>query len=115
MLSVVSDLIKTIPVILYNVWWWFVSYPVVEWKLPSQLVFCTDRLLREVMPSGDLQQHLGLSYLHEEMMVSLNPSLVENLGIQKLKCHHLMEVAKGITLSLSQDDMIGKLWELLCF
>lgn len=64
--------------------------------------------MREVMSSSDLQQHLGLSYLHDDIAAVLNPSLVQSLGIQKLRSHHLMDVVKGVVHSLQQEDMIGR-------
>ncbi len=42
----------------------------IEWKLPSQLVMTTDKLVKEVITAQQLQHHLSLSYLHDQVSLS---------------------------------------------
>ena len=71
-----------------------------QWKLPSQLVLCQDQLIREVISSSLLRQHLSLDYLHKDVAKALNPPLIQNLGVQVLSMQHLIEIGKVILSGL---------------
>ena len=64
--------------------------------MPSQLVLTRDALMKDVVTSDVLQQHLGLSYLHSGVAASLSPSLRQALDIHTLHADHLIQVGKII-------------------
>lgn len=66
-----------------------------EWVLPCKAVFCEDRTIQELVTSALLEEHLGLSYLHPEMVPALNPTLRSRLGIETLSSKHLIEIGKA--------------------
>lgn len=72
--------------------------------MPSQLVLCKDVLLREVASSALLREHLGFDYLHRDVAAVLNPLVVQNLGIQTLTIHHLIEIGKVIIGKLNSEQ-----------
>ncbi|XP_078347983.1 uncharacterized protein LOC144633073 isoform X2 [Oculina patagonica] len=66
-----------------------------EWVLPCKAVFCEDRTIQELVTPALLEEHLGLSYLHPEMVAALNPTLRSRLGIETLSSKHLIEIGKA--------------------
>ncbi|XP_022793492.1 uncharacterized protein LOC111332406 isoform X4 [Stylophora pistillata] len=63
--------------------------------LPSQAIVCEDSVIQELIPSTLLEEHLGLRYLHPEMVPALNPTLRSRLGIETLSSRHLIDIAKA--------------------
>lgn len=63
--------------------------------LPCQAIVCEDSVIQELIPSILLEEHLGLSYLHPEMVPVLNPTLRSRLGIETLSIKHLIEIGKA--------------------
>ena len=80
----------------------------VQWKLPSQLVLTKDPLVRDVITSGLLRDHLGLDFLHKDVAAILNPSLMTSLGVQVLTTSHLIEIGKVIVSRMSGSNTVGK-------
>lgn len=66
-----------------------------EWVLPCKAVFCEDSAMQELVTPALLQEHLGLSYLHPEIVPALNPTLRSRLGIETLSSKHLIEIGKA--------------------
>lgn len=63
--------------------------------LPCQAIVCEDSVIQELIPSILLEEHLGLSYLHPEMVPVLHPTLRSRLGIETLSLEHLIEIGKA--------------------
>lgn len=66
-----------------------------DWVLPCKAIFCEDSTVQELITSALLEEHLGLSYLHPEMVPALNPTLRSRLGIETLSSKHLIEIGKA--------------------
>ena len=66
-----------------------------DWVLPCKAIFCEDRTMQQLITPALLQEHLGLSYLHPEMVPALNPTLRSRLGIETLSSKHLIEIGKA--------------------
>ena len=79
----------------------------VSWMLPSQVVLSKDSLVREVISPDLLKEILGLHYLHEEVATSLNPALLDSLGIQTLGISHLIEFGK-VWVTKVQENKEGR-------
>ena len=63
-----------------------------NWVLPSVAIFSEDSMIQELITPALLKEHLGLSYLHPEIVPALNPTLRFRLGIETLSSRHLMDI-----------------------
>ena len=63
-----------------------------NWVLPSVAIFSEDSMIQELITPALLNEHLGLSYLHPEIVPALNPTLRFRLGIETLSSKHLMDI-----------------------
>lgn len=81
--------------------------PGLQWRMPSQLVFSNDPLVREVISGALLREHLGCDYLHRGVAAALNQQLLQSLGVQSLTTQQLIEVGKSIVERLN-DSKTGK-------
>ena len=63
-----------------------------NWVLPSVAIFSEDSMIQELITPALLKEHLGLSYLHPEIVPALNPTLRFRLGIETLSSKHLMDI-----------------------
>ena len=63
-----------------------------NWVLPSVAIFSEDNMIQELITPALLKEHLGLSYLHPEIVPALNPTLRFRLGIETLSSKHLMDI-----------------------
>lgn len=66
-----------------------------DWVLPCKAIVCEDRTMQQLITPALLLEHLGLSYLHPEMVPALNPTLRSRLGIETLSSKHLIEIGKA--------------------
>ncbi|XP_051530357.1 uncharacterized protein LOC127427065 isoform X2 [Myxocyprinus asiaticus] len=64
----------------------------VEFKQPSQLAVCQDRLIQDVIRGEDLCRNLSLSYLHPSLQSSLSNSLLTALGVHRLRASEIITV-----------------------
>uniref|UniRef100_A0A3B1JM69 Wu:fj29h11 n=1 Tax=Astyanax mexicanus TaxID=7994 RepID=A0A3B1JM69_ASTMX len=91
----------------------------VEFKLPSQVAVCQDPLIQEVIGGEELFKHLNLSYLHPVLQSALSQSLLNSLGIHRLRGHEITTVICAMAKSLAQhgdlqsDNGLQKLAKLL--
>ncbi|XP_060717612.1 uncharacterized protein wu:fj29h11 [Tachysurus vachellii] len=91
----------------------------VEFKLPSQVAVCQDPLIQDVIGGEELCKHLNLSYLHPALQSSLSSSLLNALGVQRLKAANITTVICAMAKSLVQeggihsDEGLKKLAKLL--
>ena len=46
-----------------------------NWVLPTEAIFSEDSMIQELITPALLKEHLGLSYLHPEIIPALNPAL----------------------------------------
>ncbi|XP_077982386.1 uncharacterized protein LOC144437336 [Glandiceps talaboti] len=76
-----------------------------EWKLPSELAVTRDPLLRQVITSDLLHQHLNRCYLHPNVLSAISMPLINMLGVQTLSVKHLLEVGKAITSQTDEDTL----------
>ena len=63
-----------------------------NWVLPTEAIFSEDSMIQELITPALLKEHLGLSYLHPEIVPALNPTLRFRLGIETLSSKHLMDI-----------------------
>ena len=63
-----------------------------NWVLPTEAIFSDDSMIQELITPALLKEHLGLSYLHPEIVPALNPTLRFRLGIETLSSKHLMDI-----------------------
>ena len=63
-----------------------------NWVLPTEAIFSADSMIQELITPALLKEHLGLSYLHPEIVPALNPTLRFRLGIETLSSKHLMDI-----------------------
>lgn len=70
------------------------------WKIPSQTVRVRDPLVRSVITPDLLRTHLNLYYLHNEVAVTLNPSLMDCLGIESLSSKHMFQLGKALIVDM---------------
>ncbi|KAL1263883.1 hypothetical protein QQF64_004238, partial [Cirrhinus molitorella] len=91
----------------------------VEFKQPSQLAVCQDRLIQDVIGGEDLCRSLSLSYLHPALQSRLSSSLLTALGVHRLKAAEIITVTCAMARELVQhsqlktDDDLKKLARLL--
>lgn len=85
-----------------------------QWKLPTQLLICSDPLVREIVSGSLLRRCLGLDYLNLEVEKCLNISLLESLGVQSLTTYHLIEVGKSMVATLNASGSDGMPLEHIC-
>ena len=74
------------------------------WALPSEAIFCEDSIIQELITSTLLEEHLGLRYLHPEIVPALNPALRSRLGIETLSSKHLMDIGKAEVKKASKES-----------
>ncbi|XP_072524200.1 uncharacterized protein [Salminus brasiliensis] len=75
----------------------------VEFKLPSQVAVCQDPLIQEVIGGEELFKHLNLSYLHPALQSALSQSLLNALGIHRLRGPEITTVICAMAKSLAQN------------
>ena len=63
-----------------------------NWVLPTEAIFSEDSMIQKLITPALLKEHLGLSYLHPEIVPALNPTLRFRLGIETLSSKHLMDI-----------------------
>ena len=63
-----------------------------NWVLPTEAIFSEDSMIQELITPALLKEHLGLSYLHPEIVPALNPTLRFRLGIETLSSKHVMDI-----------------------
>ncbi|XP_057214332.1 uncharacterized protein LOC130569018 [Triplophysa rosa] len=74
----------------------------VEFKQPSQLAMCHDRLIQDVIGGEDLCRSLSLSYLHPALQSSLSGSLLTALGVHHLRTTEIITVTCAMAKDLVQ-------------
>ncbi|XP_065109604.1 uncharacterized protein [Paramisgurnus dabryanus] len=74
----------------------------VEFKQPSQLAVCQDRLIQDVIGGMDLCKSLSLSYLHPALQSSLSSSLLTALGVHRLRATEIITVTCAMAKELVQ-------------
>lgn len=74
----------------------------VEFKQPSQLAVCHDRLIQDVIGGEDLRRSLNLSYLHPTLQSSLSGSLLTALGVHRLRTTEIITVTCAMAKDLVQ-------------
>ncbi|XP_056626776.1 uncharacterized protein wu:fj29h11 isoform X3 [Triplophysa dalaica] len=74
----------------------------VEFKQPSQLAVCHDRLIQDVIGGEDLLRSLSLSYLHPALQSSLSGSLLSALGVHRLRTSEILAVTCAMAKDLVQ-------------
>ncbi|XP_078599079.1 uncharacterized protein LOC144874602 isoform X2 [Branchiostoma floridae x Branchiostoma japonicum] len=82
----------------------------ISWKLPSQTILSHDPLVKDVIDSQLLSNHLNLFYIHGDVAAVLEryPALSTVLGIQKLSTNHLIEVGKAMATTFMQQPEAGE-------
>ncbi|XP_050980031.1 uncharacterized protein wu:fj29h11 isoform X2 [Labeo rohita] len=78
----------------------------VEFKQPSQLAVCQDRLIQEVIGGEDLCKSLSLSYLHPALQSRLSSSLLTALGVHRLKAAEIITVTCAMARELVQHSRL---------
>ncbi|KAL0180182.1 hypothetical protein M9458_025624, partial [Cirrhinus mrigala] len=78
----------------------------VEFKQPSQLAVCQDRLIQEVIGGEDLCKSLSLSYLHPALQSRLSSSLLTSLGVHRLKAAEIITVTCAMAKELVQHSRL---------
>ncbi|XP_059387671.1 uncharacterized protein LOC132121937 [Carassius carassius] len=74
----------------------------VEYKQPSQLAVCQDRLIQDVIGGEDLCRSLSLSYLHPALQSRLSSSLLTALGVHRLRASEIITVTCAMARELVQ-------------
>ncbi|XP_077085850.1 uncharacterized protein LOC143737933 [Siphateles boraxobius] len=74
----------------------------VQFKQPSQLAVCQDRLIQEVIGGEDLCRSLSLSYLHPALQSRLSSSLLTALGVHRLRAAEIITVTCSMARELVQ-------------
>lgn len=77
-----------------------------EFKQPSQLAVCQDRLIQEVIGGEDLCKSLSLSYLHPALQSRLSSSLLTALGVHRLKAAEIITVTCAMARELVQHSRL---------
>ena len=75
-----------------------------NWVLPTEAIFSEDSMIQELITPALLKEHLGLSYLHPEIVPALNPTLRSRLGIETLSSRHLMDIGRAEVKKTSDED-----------
>ena len=75
-----------------------------NWVLPTEAIFSADSMIQELITPALLKEHLGLSYLHPEIIPALNPALRSRLGIETLSTRHLMDIGRAEVKKASDED-----------
>ncbi|XP_073684891.1 uncharacterized protein [Garra rufa] len=78
----------------------------VEFKQPSQLAVCQDRLIQDVIGGEDLCRSLSLSYLHPALQSRLSSSLLTALGVHRLKAAEIITVTCAMARELVQHSRL---------
>ncbi|XP_042591962.1 uncharacterized protein LOC122139308 [Cyprinus carpio] len=73
-----------------------------EFKQPSQLAVCQDRLIQDVIGGEDLCRNLSLSYLHPALQSRLSSSLLTALGVHRLRANEIITVTCAMARELVQ-------------
>uniref|UniRef100_A0A8C2JT10 Wu:fj29h11 n=1 Tax=Cyprinus carpio TaxID=7962 RepID=A0A8C2JT10_CYPCA len=76
----------------------------VEFKQPSQLAVCQDRLIQDVIGGEDLCRNLSLSYLHPALQSRLSSSLLTALGVHRLRANEIITVTCAMARELVQHE-----------
>uniref|UniRef100_A0A672LXB6 Uncharacterized LOC107595630 n=1 Tax=Sinocyclocheilus grahami TaxID=75366 RepID=A0A672LXB6_SINGR len=76
----------------------------VEFKQPSQLAVCQDRLIQDVIGGEDLCRSLSLSYLHPALQSRLSGSLLTALGVHRLRAVEIITVTCAMARELVQHE-----------
>ncbi|XDV45221.1 hypothetical protein PO909_013352, partial [Leuciscus waleckii] len=84
----------------------------VEFKQPSQLAVCSDRLIQEVIGGEDLCRSLSLSYLHPALQARLSSSLLTALGVHRLRPAEIITVTCSMARELLQHGHLSSELEL---
>ncbi|KAK7134163.1 hypothetical protein R3I93_017539 [Phoxinus phoxinus] len=84
----------------------------VEFKQPSQLAVCQDRLIQEVIGGEDLCRSLSLSYLHPALQARLSSSLLTALGVHRLRPAEIITVTCSMARELVQHGQLNSEPEL---
>ncbi|XP_056326181.1 uncharacterized protein wu:fj29h11 isoform X1 [Danio aesculapii] len=91
----------------------------VEFRQPSQLAVCSDRLIQQVIGGQDLSRSLSLWYLHPDLQCSVSGSLLSALGVHRLRAAEILTVICCMARELLQhtqthtDGELEKLARLL--
>ena len=80
----------------------FVSVDEVAWRLPSETIMFTDRLVHEVVSSNALKAHLNCSYLHPRVMGSVSEVLLKSLGVKVLQTGELIDILSSVVSAARQ-------------
>lgn len=78
-----------------------------EWVLPCKAIFCQDSTVQELITPALLEEHLGLRYLHPDIVPALNPTLRSRLGIETLSTKHLIEIGKAEAKKFSAEANVA--------
>lgn len=65
-----------------------------------------DSLVREVISPELLERHLGLHYVHRDVVAMLSPLLTRSLGVESITSDHLIQV--GRSLVAAWGDTVGE-------
>ncbi|XP_067225099.1 uncharacterized protein wu:fj29h11 isoform X1 [Chanodichthys erythropterus] len=84
----------------------------VEFKQPSQLAVCQDRLIQDVIGGEDLCRSLSLSYLHPALQSRLSSSLLTALGVHRLRAAEIITVTCSMARELVQHGSLKSEHEL---
>ncbi|XP_051958401.1 uncharacterized protein wu:fj29h11 isoform X1 [Xyrauchen texanus] len=74
----------------------------VEFKQPSQLAVCQDHLIQDIIGGEDLCRNLSLSYLHPALQSSLSNSLLNALGVHRLRATEIITVTCAMARDIVQ-------------
>lgn len=77
-----------------------------EFKQPSQLAVCQDRLIQDVIGGEDLCRSLSLSYLHPALQSRLSSSLLTALGVHRLRAAEIITVTCSMARELVQQGLL---------
>ncbi|XP_033634434.1 uncharacterized protein LOC117295789 isoform X1 [Asterias rubens] len=78
----------------------------VTWYLPSETTMVSDRLVLEVVSSSVLKAHLNCSYLHPQVMSSIEPVLLKRLGVKVLQTSELLDILSSVVLTSRQSGEV---------
>ncbi|XP_067286203.1 uncharacterized protein wu:fj29h11 isoform X3 [Pseudorasbora parva] len=84
----------------------------VEFKQPSQLAVCQDRLIQDVIGGEDLCRSLSLYYLHPALQSGLSSSLLSALGVHRLRAAEIITVTCSMAREIVQHGPIHSEHEL---
>ena len=88
--------------LLFDVLMLFIFVDEVTWHLPSETIMVSDRLVLEVVSSSVLKAHLNCSYLHPQVMSSIEPVLLKRLGVKMLQTSELLDILSSVVLTSRQ-------------